>query len=139
MVVLYQRNTRSEIRAAVRRAGFPKHRKKIEHILIRAIRIARLYGKKPPKWDYGSDLLHPVPFHPQFKLRPHKSKQRDLIINALFRSWQLGFDEDPVINNRGYESSPFVRFAEDILLGEEIYNTIDNLDQYRSNKKRLFR
>ena len=139
MVDIYQRNTRLEIRAAIQRGGFPKHTKKIENILVRAIRIARLYRKKPPKWDRGSELLHPVPFHPQFKLRPHKSKHRDLVINALFRAWQLGFDEEPVINNREYKSTPFVKFAEDILLGEEIYNTIDNLDQYRSNKNHLFR
>ena len=40
---------------------------------------------------------------------------------------------------RGNDSRPFVAFVEDIFMGEGIANTIDNIDDYRTYKKKLYR
>lgn len=136
-MAIHQRNTRREIREAIKRARFSKNARRAEEILIRAIRYSRLFRKRPPKIDYHEGLKINLPLRQDLKSRDFKHHQRTLVINALFRAWQLGFDEEPIINNRGNDSRPFLTFAEDILIGEEIYNTIDNLDAYRSLRKKL--
>ena len=67
--------------------------------------------------------------------RPNQTPQRTILTAAIFRAWQVvGQGEKPVINKRlpGAMPSPFVVFATKVYLLLHIFNTIDNLDYYRS-------
>jgi hypothetical protein len=48
-----------------------------------------------------------------------------------------GIKKKPSVNRRGFNTSKFVLFAEPILMSLGIFNVIDNLNDYKSYRKRL--
>jgi hypothetical protein len=66
--------------------------------------------------------------------RPNQTPHRTILTAAIFRAWQVGQGEKPAVNKRlpGAAPSPFVLFAAKVYMVLHIFNTIDNLDRYRS-------
>jgi hypothetical protein len=80
-------------------------------------------GSRPTRDGFGTDLP---------KGQRDETMLRNLLIAELFRSWQLAFNQAPVINNKGYPATKFVVFAEQIfdLLG--IGKIEDHLEEFQS-------
>ncbi len=57
---------------------------------------------------------------------------RNLLISELFRSWQLAFNQAPVINNKGYPATKFVVFVEQIFALLGIGKIEDHLEEFQS-------
>ena len=57
---------------------------------------------------------------------------RNLLIAELFRSWQLAFNQTPVINNKDYPATKFVVFAEQIFYLLGIGKIEDHLEEFQS-------
>ena len=137
---LRRNNVRADIKDLVKRTGFKnKHQLKIiEDILVRAIRVSRLYRRRLPKDVFVPELDRWIPYVKAKRGGQDQVKQRHILISAMFRAWLLGFDEKPTVSKRGNDPRPFVNFAEEIFIGEGIANTIDNIDEYRSYKNQLY-
>lgn len=134
-------NVRQEMKDLVKRTGFKnqQYAKQIEDILVRAIRVSRLYRRRLPKDVFVPELNRWIPHVKEKQGRQDQRRQRYILLSAICRAWLLGFNEQPIVNKKGNDSRPFVTFVEDIFMGEDIANTIDNIDDYRSHKKRLYR
>ncbi len=134
-------NIRLEIRRTLQRHHFPKHAiPHCERLIVRAIRQSRIYRKKLPSVYWSSIANSFVPYQKLPKGRSRKEMRiRFLIMHALFRAWRFAFQEEPIINNRGSNPRPFTLFAEDVFIGDQIANTEDNLEHYRSYIRRLLR
>ncbi len=138
---LRRTNVRREMKDLVKRTGFKnqQYAKQIEDILVRAIRVSRLYRGPLPKDIFVPELNRWIPYGRAKRGRQDQKRQRYILLSAICRSWLLGFNEQPIVNKRGNDSRPFVAFVEDIFMGEGIANTIDNIDDYRTHKKKLYR
>ena len=129
------------VRNQIRQAGFPTdYRQQAEQKILEAIwnirvqrRIAKnLYtacnnskiGDRPPQVGAG---------------RPSKSAQTTYLISVLNTVWMRGMNKKPSVNRRDFRDSRFVIFAEPILMSLGIFNTIDNLNDFKSYRKRLSR
>jgi hypothetical protein len=134
-------NVRREMKDLIKRTGFKnqQYAKQIEDILVRAIRTSRLYRRPLPKDVFVPELTRWIPYGKAKRGRQDQKRQRYILLSAICRSWLLGFNEQPIVNKRGNDSRPFVAFVEDIFMGEGIANTIDNIDDYRTHKKKLYR
>jgi hypothetical protein len=138
---LRRTNVRREMKDLVKRTGFKnqQYAKQIEDILVRAIRVSRLYRRPLPKDIFVPELNRWIPYRKPKRGRQDQKRHRYILLSAICRSWLLGFNEQPIVNKRGNDSTPFVAFVEDIFMGEGIANTIDNIDDYRTHKKKLYR
>lgn len=134
-------NVRREMKDLVKRTGFKnrQYAKQIEDILVRAIRVSRLYRRPLPKDVFVPELNRWIPYLKAKRGRQDQKRQRYILLSAICRAWLLGFNEQPIVNKKGNDSRPFVAFVEDIFMGEGIANTIDNIDVYRTHKKKLYR
>lgn len=129
------------VRNQIRQAGFSYgYRQQAEQKILEAIwniRVQRrivkkLYtacnnskiGYRPPQVGGG---------------RPSKSAQTTYLISVLNLVWIQGAKKKPSVNRRGFNSSKFVLFADPILMSLGIFNTIDNLNDFKSYRKRLSR
>ncbi|QWD88180.1 hypothetical protein GQ367_04505 [Polynucleobacter sp. MWH-CaK5] len=133
---------RFELRFILKTAGFPKTKlDDAERVIIRAVRIARRHRKKRPDHYFCPILKQWMPYRVVKKARgrPSEKPLRYLIICALFRAWRIGFSDFPVINNRGFNPTPFVIMVQAIFTAEGYANVEDNLDFYRSYCKRMLR
>jgi hypothetical protein len=129
------------VRNQIRQAGFPYgYRQQAEQKILETIwniRVQRrivknLYsaynntkiGGRPPQVGAG---------------RPSKSAQITYLISVLNTVWMQGMKKKPSVHRRGSNTSQFVLFAEPILMSLRIFNVIDNLNAFKSYRKRLSR
>jgi hypothetical protein len=80
-------------------------------------------GSRPTRDGFGTDLP---------KGQRDETMLRNLLIAELFRSWQLAFNQTPVINNKGYPATKFVVFAEQIFALLGIGKIEDHLEEFQS-------
>ena len=124
--------TYTQLSKVVAGARFPQNTAKIEAILSAAFQqieenLKHPYflhkGSRPTRDGFGTDLP---------KGQRDETMLRNLLIAELFRSWQLAFDEAPVINNKGYPATRFVVFAEQIFYLLGIGKIEDHLEEFQS-------
>jgi hypothetical protein len=113
-------------------ARFPQHTAKIQANLGAAFKqiednLKHPYflhkGSRPTRDRFCTDLP---------KGQRDETMLRNLLIAELFRSWQLAFNQTPVINNKGYPATKFVVFAEQILALLGIGKIEDHLEEFQS-------
>ena len=135
-----KKQLRAEIRKIVRSTAFQNQDKvkTIELIVLRAIELIQSYQRRA--WVMSSQVMQ-NPSLRKARGRPNQTPNRTLLSGAIFRAWQVGHGEKPIVNKRlpGAIPSPFVAFATKIYHLLHIQNTIDNLDMYRSLGNRLER
>jgi len=131
-------NLRQFVRAAIKSARFPQNSKIAEDIVVEAIYLIRDYRKNPTK-SYNKASKVTRQNHGTSRALGRKSEERlrFLLFSALFRAWYLGFGVKPKINNRYGKATPFVGFAEPILMHEGIGKTITHLEEYQSYRKQI--
>ncbi len=135
-----KKQLRAQLRKIVRSTPFQKQDKvrEIELIVLRAIELIQSYQR--PAWVMSSQVMQ-NPSLRKARGRPNQTPYRILLSAAIFRAWQIGQGEKPIVNKRlpGAMPSPFVAFATKIYHLLYVQNTIDNLDMYRSLGNRLER
>jgi len=113
-------------------ARFPQNTAKIQSILSAVFQqiednLKKPYylhqGSRPTRNGFGTDLP---------KGQRDESMLRNLLIAELFRSWQLAFNQTPVINNKDYPATKFVVFAEQIFYLLGIGKIEDHLEEFQS-------
>ena len=113
-------------------AMFPQNTAKIEAILSAAFQQIEENLKypyflhkssRPTRDGFGTDLP---------KGQRDETMLRNLLIAELFRSWQLAFNQTPVINNKDYSATKFVVFAEQIFYLLGIGKIEDHLEEFQS-------
>ncbi len=128
-----KKQLRAEIRKIIRNTSFQNQDKvkTIELIVLRAIELIQSYQRRA--WVVSSQLMQ-NPSVRKARGRPNQTSNRTLLSGAIFRAWQVGYGEKPIVNKRlpGAIPSPFVAFATKIYHLLHSQNTIDNLDMYRS-------
>ena len=126
------------IRAAIKSARFPQNSINAEDILVNAIELVRKYRNNPSA-SYTKARKVTAKNHGTSRKLGRKSEQelRFFLFSALFRAWYLGFEVKPRINNRYGKTTPFVGFADPILMREGIGKTISHLEEYQSYRKKI--
>jgi len=113
-------------------ARFPQHTAKIQANLEAVFKqieenLKHPYflhkGSRPTRDGFGTDLP---------KGQRDETMLRNLLISELFRSWQLTFNQTPVINNKGFPATKFVVFAEQIFALLGIGKIEDHLEEFQS-------
>ena len=126
------------IRTAIKSARFPQNSQIAEDIVCRAIELVRNHRKYPTaSYNEASKVTRQNHGTSRALGRKSEQEQRFLIFSALFRAWYLGFEVKPKINNRYGKTTPFVAFAEPILMHEGIGKTIAHSEEYQSYRKRI--
>ena len=124
--------TYTQLSKVVAGARFPQNTTKIEAILSAAFQqieenLNNSYhlhkGSRPTRDSFGTDLP---------KGQRDETMLRNLLIAELFRSWQLAFDQETDINNKGYPATKFVVFAEEVFYLLGIGKIIDHLEEFQS-------
>ena len=124
--------TYTQLSKTVAGARFPQNTAKIEAILSAAFQqiednLKKPYylhqGSRPTRDGFGTDLP---------KGQRDETMLRNLLIAELFRSWQLAFNQTPVINNKDYPATKFVVFAEQIFVLLDIGKIEDHLEEFQS-------
>ena len=127
-----------QVAKEVAAAKFPQKSKEITDILIGAIRQIDNYqqnpyhlhkGTRPTRNGFGADLP---------KGQRDEAMLRNLLISAVYRSWEIGRSVIPVINNKGYPATPFVIFAERIFAIVGIGKIEDHLEEFQSFRAQSF-
>ncbi len=135
-----KKQLRAQLRKIVRSTPFQNQDKVkiIELIVLRAIELVQSYQLRT--WAVSSQMMQ-NPSLRKARGRSNQTPYRTLLSAAIFRAWQVGYGEKPIVNKRlpGAIPSPFVAFATKIYHLLHIQNTIDNLDMYRSLGNRLER
>jgi hypothetical protein len=133
----------TQIRNAVKKylanASFPiANRAQVENILVRAICHYRLFLKR------AKNNTAPLPGRTRLKDPPrtrgpkNKKMSRLYLQSQIYYAWLLGKKADPSINNVHYSDSPFIIFADNILLAEGIFRSTKNWEEFRSYRKKEF-
>jgi len=133
-----KKQLRAEIRKIVRSTAFQNQDKvkTIELIVLRAIELIQSYQRHA--WVMSIQVMQ-NPSLRKARGRPNQTSNRIFLSAAIFRAWQVGNGEKPIVNKRLPVAipSPFVAFATKIYHLLHIQNTIDNLDAYRGLGNRL--
>ena len=138
MALAQPKNIRLEMRCHIANRHFPiRTRPAVEKLLVRAVRYVRVI-RKSRKICYEPLQSQDPLLKARERGRQDEALLRAYVFSALFRAWMMGFDEYPKINNKGYEASPFVIFAETVLQRLGIGNIEDHLEEFRSYRKKLF-
>ena len=128
---------RRQLHAKIAKAKFPfGQRQRVEDILVQAICHFRIHRNRQQK------NLAPISGRFQFRKQVQKRGPKDkkelrmYLLSQIHYAWVLGFDDYPKINNKDYADSPFVIFAESILLSEGVARIHTNLEEFRSYRKK---
>lgn len=129
------------VRNQIRQAGFPiNYRQQAEQKILDAIwniRVQRRIAKNLYSAENNSKIGDRTP---QVGAgRPSKSAQTTYLISVLNTVWMRGMNKKPSVSRRDFRDSRFVIFAEPILMSLGIFNIIDNLNDFKSYRKRLSR
>lgn len=133
----YHSKIRAQVQANLARAGFPlARRNRVENILVQVICHFRLFRNRS-RVD-----TPPIPVRTHLRVQPKrrgpkdKKEMRMYLLSQLHYAWVVGFQEYPNINNKNYPSTPFVAFAESVLLFEGIFRIAGNLEEFRAYRKK---
>lgn len=128
---------RRQLHAKIATANFPfGMRQRVEDILVQAICHFRIYRNRQRK------NLAPLPgrleFRKQVQKRGPKDKKavRMYLLSQIHYAWVLGFKAYPRMNNKDYPDSPFLIFAQSILLSEGVARIHTNLEEFRAYRKK---
>lgn len=139
MPIWNEHNLLSEVKAAVAAGKFQHNTAAIEDLIFAASKIF-LDKALPDNVTNEIDVtgLPNLPLAINDVGHPDEALYRNIVFSALFRAWMLGKDKYPTVNNKNYPASPFVIFAEPILVGLGIGKIEDHLEEFRSYRKRAF-
>jgi hypothetical protein len=124
--------TYTQLSKVVAGTRFPKNTAKIEANLTAVFQQIEenlknpyfLHKGPPPKRNrFGTNLP---------KGQRDETMLRNLLIAELFRAWELGLNQVPVINNKGYPATKFVVFADQIFSLLGIGKIEDHLEEFQS-------
>jgi hypothetical protein len=87
-------------------------------------------GSRPTRQNFGAPL--PKGQRDETLLRHH-------LIAALYRIWELGHGEVPVINNKDNPVRPFVVFAEEIFYLLKVGKVSQHLEEFQTYRKEQFK
>ena len=128
---------RIQLHAKIAKAKFPfGQRQRVEEILVQAVCHFRTHRNRQQK------NLAPISGRFQFRMQVQKRGPKDkkeirmYLLSQIHYAWVVGFRAYPNINNKSYPDSPFVIFAESILLGEGVARIHTNLEEFRSYRKK---
>lgn len=143
--------TEKQLNEAIHSAKFPLERRaQVFDLVWRGLELFREYKIKkyysyrsPNKADSPSEHFLPVtrpikrpkPQHLASKGRYDQTGARTILISALCRAWQYGFDRPPTLNNKRDPDSAFVIFATNVLGREGIGKIHEHLEEYWSIRK----
>jgi len=131
----------TQIRTAVikhlAKAAFPMvNRAQVENILVMAICHYRLFLKRTK--NNTAPLPGRMRLNNPPKTRGPKNKKmpRLYLQSQIHYAWIVGKKSYPSINNVDYPTSPFIAFAEDVMVGEGIFRATKNWEEFRSFRKK---
>lgn len=133
----------TQIRAAVNKhlakAAFPiANRTQVENILVMAICHYRLFLNRiknnTAPLPGRTNLNNP----PKRRGPKNKKMPRLYLQSQIHYAWIVGKKSYPSINNVHYPNSPFIAFAEDVMMGEGIFRATKNWEEFRSFRKKAF-
>ena len=128
---------RRQLHLKIANAKFPfGSRARVEDILVQAVYYFRIHRNRQQR--NSAPLSGRFQFQKQIQKRGPKDKKdtRMYLMSQIHYAWALGFNAYPKINNKDYADSPFVIFAESILLGEGVARIHTNLEEFRSYRKK---
>lgn len=128
---------RSEVRQKLKSAKFPAaHRDRAEDMVVRAIVHFRLYRNRSQlRAQAILASRHRSNMKPQKRGPKDETLLRMYLLSQLHLAWMIAFKEYPKINNKHYADTPFVVFAESILLTERVFRIRGNLEDFRSYRR----
>jgi hypothetical protein len=128
---------RRQLHLKIAKAKFPfGKRQRVEEILVHAICHFRLHRNR------RRNNSPPLPGRLHFRGISQKRGPKDnkavrlFLLSRIHYAWMIGFSDYPKINNKDYPDSPFVVFAESILLSEGVARIHTNLEEFRSYRKK---
>ena len=143
--------TEKQLRDALHRAGFPLERRPQAFELIwRGLELFREYRTRKYYSCRTSTKVHktledmipaikpikrPKPEHHAPAGRYDQTCARTILISALCRGWQYGFDKSPTLNNKHDPDSDFAIFASEVMGYEGIGKIHTHLEEYWSIRK----
>ncbi len=130
-------HSRRRLRAKIAKAKFPFGQKeRVEEILVQAACHFRIHRNRQQK--NLAPIYGRFQFRKQVQKRGPKDKKeiRMYLLSQIHYAWVVGFKTYPNINNKSYPDSPFVIFAESILLSEGVSRIHTNLEEFRSYRKK---
>jgi hypothetical protein len=119
------------------KAAFPiTNRAQVENILVMAICHYRLFLKRTK--NNTAPLPGRMRLNNPPKTRGPKNKKmpRLYLQSQIHYAWIVGKKSYPSINNVDYPTSPFIAFAEDVMVGEGIFRATKNWEEFRSFRKK---
>lgn len=128
---------RRQLHAKIAKAKFPfGQRQRVEDILVQTLCHFRIHRNRQQK--NLAPITGRFQFQKQVQKRGPKDKKeiRMYLLSQIHYAWAVGFKAYPNINNKSYPDSPFVIFAESILLGEGVARIHTNLEEFRSYRKK---
>lgn len=124
---------RLEVRVKIAGAGFPySTRSRIEDILYQSIVQYRLYRRRKRLNISLPQAATSINVTPLKRGPKNFYEERMYLIAQIHLAWVVGFGEYPSINNKKYPDTPFVVFAESILLRQRVARIRNNLEEFRS-------
>jgi len=128
---------RRQLHLKIANAKFPfGSRARVEDILVQAVCYFRIHRNRQQKNSA------PLTGKTNFRITPQKRGPKDkkdtrmYLMSQIYYAWILGFNAYPKINNKDYADSPFVIFAQSILLSEGVARIHTNLEEFRSYRKK---
>ena len=128
---------RRELHLKIANAKFPFGiRARVENILVQAVCHFRLFRRRQQL------NTSPLPGRTHFRVMPLKrgpKSNKDIrmyLLSQIHYVWVFGFNEYPNINNKNYPDTPFVIFAESIMLREGVARIRTNLEEFRTYRKK---
>lgn len=143
--------TEEQLKGAIHAARFPLEKRQQVFDLVwnglvffREYKQAGYYGyrtsnkiKKTPQdtLPEARPIKKPKPQHNAPEGRYDQTKARTILISALCRAWQKGFESQPTLNNKRDPDSEFALFATVVMAHEGIGRIHQHLEEYWSIRK----
>lgn len=143
--------TKKQLQGAIYRAAFPLERRPQAFDLIwhglelfREYRTRKYYSYRTSTKAHKTleDIIpaikpikRPKPEHHATAGRYDQTGARTILISALCRAWQYGFDKPPTLNNKYDPDSDFAMFASEVMGYEGIGKIHTHLEKYWSIRK----
>lgn len=130
--------TYEELKLIIREQKFPNEVKKIEELLISTFQqiednLRNPYflhkAGRPTKYKFGAPLPNG---------QRDETMLRHFLNSQLYRVWELGYEEEPIINNKDHPATPFVIFAEKLYDQLGIGKIEDHLEEFQSFRVKAF-
>ena len=125
-----------KLKDRIRLAKFPFGKRQLAFdIAWEGVKNFREYQSPKYYSHTGKAIKKPSIFHKPSRGRYNQKDARTILISALARAWQLGFNKNPTLNHQKDADSPFAIFAIPILGYEGIGKPHQHLEEYWAIRK----